>query len=125
MKDKTVFEQYYEIRRQIDSLSLLESKLKEDVLKELEKSKEPTIKTEFGKFTKRITKKYNFSLDLVSMEAEVSKQIKEFSKPFEEKILQYSEPLKKQIENAKQKEIETGKAFEQVTSTVAFSYLDK
>ena len=122
---KTIFQQYYEVRQQIDNLNVLESKLKEDVLAELEKSTDSTVKTDFGNFTKRISKRYSFSTNIAELGVSIEKQIKEFSEPYIKKIDEYAKPLKDQLEIAKKNEIETGKAVEQTNVTMAFSYLKK
>lgn len=127
---KTVFEKYYEVRHQLDSLAEIEAKLKEEVMVELEKMPESaldksTYKSSFGNFTKKISKKYAFSTNILELGMSIEKQIKEFAEPLVKQIDEYSKPLKDQVEIAKQKEIETGIAKEQTQTTMAFSYLKK
>jgi len=127
MTQKTVFEQYYEVRHQLDSLSIEEEKLKEQVLKELQNLPasvldKSTYKSEFGNFTKKISDSYSFSTNIAELGVDIQKKIKEFSEPFIKKIDEYSKPLKEEIDIAKQNEIDTGKAVKQTKITLAFAY---
>lgn len=122
--DESIFQQYYDVRHQIDELATLETKLKELVISELEKSETNTVKNEFGNFTKRVSKRYAFSFEVKDKELEITKLIQEFAKPLEKQIEDFSTPLKKLVEDKKQEEIEKGVAKEQVTVSMAFSYSD-
>jgi len=117
-----IYKQYYEIRHQIDTLKGEEERLKELVLEEALKSEENTIKTEFGTFQKRTSKRWSFSMDFMEKSMAINKKIIEFSKPLKEKIDEFSKPLMEEIEELKKTDVYEGKAKEQVDVTIAFSY---
>jgi hypothetical protein len=117
-----IFEEYYKVRQQLDVLKEKEAELKEQVLVEAMKVDTPTVKTKFGNFTKRVSKTWSYSLDFTLATVEIEKQIREFGKPFQEKIEAYAKPLREQIEGMKKKEIYEGKATEQTSIGIAFSY---
>ena len=117
-----LYEEYYKIRHEIDSLQVQEQKLKDLLIDELAKNKEPTIKTDFGNFTRKITKKYSFSTSIAELSVDIEKKVKEFSEPLLTTIDKYAKPLRDQVEAEKQKEIDAGIAKEQVTIGMAFAY---
>lgn len=120
----TIYEEYYKVRQQLDVLKEKEASLKELVLAEALKVEEPTVKTEFGSFTKRVSKTWSYSLDLMIATGDIEKQIREFGKPFQEEIDAYAKPLRERVEEMKKKEIYEGKAVEQTNTNLAFSYAE-
>lgn len=119
-----IYEDYYKVRHQLDALKIEEERLRELVLAEALKTKEPTIKTKFGNFTKRVTRKFVYSLDFMVAAGNVEKQIREFGKPFQEQIDAYATPLREKVEEMKKREIYEGKAHEEVITGFAFTYAD-
>ena len=117
-----LYEEYYKIRHDLDTLQVQEQKLKELIIDELAKNPEPTLKTDFGNFTRKVSKKYSFSTNIAELSVEVEKQVKEFSDPLLATIDKYAKPLRDEVEQAKQKEIDAGIAKEQTTITMAFAY---
>lgn len=108
-----LYQQYYNIRHQIDTLSFEEAELKEQIIAELKQSEDNTIKTDFGNFTKRVSKKYIFSPFIEDEEKKLKEKVKLFSKP-----------LERVIEEKKQIEIEEGVAEEVTSVSMAFTYAD-
>jgi len=110
-----MFEKYSNIRRQIDSLTIEKKNMEDEILVEISErlkgSKEKTLKTEFGNFTKKVSTSYSFSTDIVELSVENEKKIKA-----------YVDPLKKEIEVAKQKEIDEKIAVPITSETLAFAY---
>lgn len=117
-----IYKKYYEVKRQIDVLQEQEKELKEQVLEEAMKVKDNTIKTEFGTFTKRTSRRWAYSMDFLDKSIEVEKKIKAYSQPLMEQIETFSAPLKNEIEELKKKEVYEGKAKEIVDVNIAFSY---
>jgi hypothetical protein len=115
MEEKSMFEQYADIRRKIDSLTILKKDMEDELLAEISErlkgSKEKTLKTEFGNFTKKVNTSYSFSTNIAELAVENEKKIKE-----------YVEPLKKEIEVAKQKEIDEKIAQPVISESLAFTY---
>lgn len=125
MTEKTVFEQYYEIRSSQEELAIQEKNLKEKVLEELKKLPESvlnksTYESPFGKFTKRISKSISYSTDFKELEMEIGKELKELTKPLEEKIKEIQKPFIEKVEQLKVQDIESGKA-QEITS-IGFAY---
>lgn len=117
-----IYQQYSEIRRKIDVLQEQEKVLKEQVLEEALKVKDNTIKTEFGTFTKRTSKRWSYSMDFMDKSVEVEKKIKEFSLPLQKTIEDFATPLRAELEELKKKEVYEGKAQEQIDVNISFSY---
>lgn len=127
MTDKTIFQQYYEVKHQLDSLQVLESKLRDQVTEELQKLPasvfdKSTYRSDFGNFTKKVSERYSFSTNIAELGVDIQKQIKEYSEPFLKQIKSFSKPLEEKLETAKQNEIDTGKAVKQTSVTMAFAY---
>lgn len=122
MTQTNLYQQYHAIRHQMDELAIQEQKLEEQILEELAKNPEPTVKNEWGNFTRRVSKRYSFSLDLLDKATKVEKKIKEYSQPLLDQIDSFAKPLRSKIEFEKQKEIDSGKAQESLSVTMAYAY---
>lgn len=106
-----IFEEYSKVRKEIEELSLKEKTLKDLLLVEFDKvSKKPTYQNEYGKFVKKTIVKWIYSDSVIKTEVLVK-----------EKIDNFVNPLKEEVESIKKNERDLGLAKAEESYQLAFS----